>query len=98
VAKKKPEPPAQSPEPPRPDTITSKSIREDNKDLIERKLADIVKRLNGLNSLVASEIIAMLPEYYDEHGESHATRLRKRRKKPPKKSGGMSGLSGSFSE
>lgn len=98
MAKKKPEPPAQPPEPPRPGTTTSESIREDNKDLIERKLKDIVKRLNGLNSLVAYEIIAMLPEYYDENGESHATRIRKRRKNPPKKSGGFSGVSGSFSE
>jgi hypothetical protein len=84
--------PAASAQPAAVETITDAAIYESNREVIEKKLAEIVSHLNGLNVLVALKIIDLLPDYYDEHGVTREDRNRKRRKAKPNKPAGGSPL------
>ena len=96
MAKQKPKTPVgpaqvqQPAPPPEVGTVTSATVYENHKEVIDEQLALMVKHLNGLDLLVALEIISMLPDYYDEHGVTRGEKNKKRRKpntKPKKPAG-----------
>lgn len=100
MAKQKPKAPVgpapvpQPAQPPEVGTVTSATVYQNNKEVIDTQLAEMVKHLNGLDLLVALEIISRLPDYYDEHGVTRGEKNKKRRKPTtkPQKPAGWNGL------